>query len=124
MTGARVEVGALVASGTVVGEPMLEAAGYLTLLVLTLAALVVGFVIVFQAYRGYRRSGSEPMRWLALGLFLLTVVPFVLSVAVTSVASELDAGRLAFVYGLPIASRLVELAGLCCILYSLYMRSS
>lgn len=98
------------------------AVGYLVLLALTLVALLLGLIIVFQAYRGYRRHGSEPMLYLAAGLLLLTVVPFVISVGVTSVADALELGPLAFSYGLPIASRIVELAGLACIVYSLYMQ--
>lgn len=104
-------------------DPLLTpAVGYLVLLALTLAALVLGLIIVFQAYRGYRRHDSEPMLYLATGLFLLTVVPFVISVAFTSIASAFEFGPLAFTYGLPIVSRLVELVGLGCIVYSLYVQ--
>lgn len=96
---------------------------YLVLLTLTLVATGMGLVIVFQAFRGYHRYGSRPMLYLAVGLALVTVAPFVLSVAATSIGPALDFGPMEYTYLLPIVTRLVQLAGLSCILYSLYSQA-
>lgn len=97
-------------------------AAYLLLLALTLLAMAMGFVIVFQAYRGYRRHASRPMLYLAAGLALVTVAPFALSIVATSLGDALGLTPFAYAYTLPIASRAVQLLGLACILYSLYMQ--
>ncbi|GGM60292.1 phosphoglycerol transferase MdoB-like AlkP superfamily enzyme [Halarchaeum rubridurum] len=97
-------------------------AGYLVLLAVTLLALVLSLAIVLQAYRGYRRNRSRPMLYLALGLVLLTVVPFAISLAVASLGQRLGFGPLVYTYYAPIVSRVVEIAGLASILYSLYVR--
>lgn len=96
--------------------------GYLLLLTVTLGALVLGLFIAFQAYRGYRRNQSRRMRFLALGLALLTVAPFALSLVVTFAGRQLGFGSRVYTYWLPIATRLVEIGGLGCILYSLSIR--
>ena len=98
-------------------------ADYLVLLAVTLLGLVLGLAIVFQAYRGYRRNASRPMLWLAVGLVLLTVVPFLLSLVVASVGPRLGFGPTVYAYHVPILGRLVEVAGLVSVLYSLYCRS-
>jgi glycerol uptake facilitator-like aquaporin len=95
---------------------------YLALLAVTLLGLVLSLAIVFQAYRGYRRNESRPMLWLAIGLILLTVVPFVTSLTVASAGPTLGFGPTVYTYYVPIFSRLVEVAGLACLLYSLYQR--
>ena len=95
---------------------------YLVLLAVTLAAMVLGLFIVFQAYRGYRRNRSRRMLFLALGLALLTVVPFALSLVATFAGQRLGFGARVYTYWLPIATRLVEVGGLGCILYSLHIR--
>lgn len=97
-------------------------AAYLFTLALTLLAMVMGFIIVFQAYRGYRRHNSRPMLYLALGLALVTIAPFLLSVIFTIAGDFLSLGSFAFAYMLPILSRCAEIIGLGCILYSLYMQ--
>jgi len=95
---------------------------YLVLLAVTLLALVLSLAIVFQAYRGYRRNRSQPMLWLAVGLVLLTVVPFVISLTVASAGTALGFGPVVYAYYVPILNRLIEVVGLACILYSLYSR--
>lgn len=47
---------------------------------MTSAAL--GAVVAWTAYRGYARNDSRPMLFLAVGVALLTVVPFVTSYAI------------------------------------------
>lgn len=50
-----------------------------------LATAVVGLVVAGTAYRGYRTNGSEPMRFLAIGITLITASPFVVSYGVAPV---------------------------------------
>lgn len=102
---------------------MSETVLYLLLFGATLVAIGLGLLIVFQAYRGYRRNDSRPMLLLAVGFALLTIGPFVLSLAVTAMAQSLPPGSLVVTYWLPLASRGLEIAGLLVILYSLYPRA-
>lgn len=53
---------------------------YLIHFAVTLIAMMLGLCIVFQAFRGYRRNDSERMLFLAIGLALLTLAPFALSI--------------------------------------------
>lgn len=75
----------------------------------------LSFVVVYQAYRGYRRNGSRPMLFLASGVVLLTIVPAVLSIGA---AQYVDTS----VYGSTIAPLIesIRVAGLASIVYSLY----
>lgn len=100
--------------------PTTGPAFYLPLLAATLLAATLGLIIVFQAYRGYRRNDSRRMLFLAAGLALITVAPFLLSIAFTVVAPSLGSGGFLLSYVLPMASRVLEVAGLLLILYSLY----
>ncbi|GAB6879054.1 hypothetical protein JCM17823_13280 [Halorubrum gandharaense] len=97
-------------------EPFL----YLSLLAATLIASALGLIIVFQAYRGYRRNDSQRMLYLAAGLALITVAPFGISLLFTLLAPNLESGEFLLSYVLPMSSRLFEITGLCLILYSLY----
>lgn len=48
----------------------------------TLAAgltAALGLFVAYQAYRGYRRNGSTPMAYLAVGIVCFTTIPFVLT---------------------------------------------
>lgn len=92
---------------------------YLVNLALTLVALVLAFYIVFQAFRGYRRNDSRRMLLLAVGLTLLTIVPFGVSILGASVGSALGVGPRLYSFYLPAISRLFEIAGLGVLLYSL-----
>jgi ABC-type glycerol-3-phosphate transport system permease component len=52
-----------------------------SLAVTTVTALltaVVGGFVAYQAYRGYRRNASRAMLFLAIGILLLTTIPFLL----------------------------------------------
>ena len=100
-------------------EPAQGYVEYLVLLTVTLGALLLGLFIAFQAYRGYRRNRSRRMLFLALGLVLLTVAPFALSLVVTFAGQRLGVGSRVYTYWLPLATRLVEIVGLGSILYSL-----
>ncbi|ELY49600.1 DUF7521 family protein [Natronorubrum sulfidifaciens] len=84
----------------------------LTVASLFLVALL-GTLIAYQAYRGYRRNDATSMLYLAVGLLLLTLCPFLINVAVTTLVSP---GQVVTVF-LENVSRLV---GLVAIMYSLY----
>lgn len=85
----------------------------LILLVSGVLAAMFGLLIGYQAYRGYRRNRSRPMLYIASGIVLLTVVPFVGSMLLASIG-----GQDPFVTLL--LQRLLEFAGLGCITYALY----
>ena len=86
----------------------------LTVATLFLVALL-GTVIAYQAYRGYRRNDSPSMLYLASGLLLLTLVPFLLNVALTTLAST---DQVVTIF----AENVSRLLGLVAIMYSLYGR--
>jgi ABC-type transport system involved in multi-copper enzyme maturation permease subunit len=102
---------------------LLGFSGPVALLVVTAAFLstVVGLYIGYQAYRGFRRHESASMRYLSIGLILLTAVTY----------SSAFLGSLLFRQGLlplsyrgafQVFVRLLQLAGLLCIAYSLRRR--
>ncbi len=84
----------------------------LTVVSLLLVA-IVGTLIAVQAYRGYRRNDSQAMLYLAIGLALLTLGPFVVNVVLTSLGGT-EQPTIVFV------ENVSRLAGLCSITYSLY----
>ena len=84
----------------------------LTVASLFLVALI-GTIIAYQAYRGYRRNDASSMLYLAAGLLFLTLCPFLINVTVTT-ALEMDQVVTVFLENV---SRLV---GLVAIMYSLY----
>ncbi|TMT86851.1 hypothetical protein E2L06_09650 [Haloterrigena sp. H1] len=84
----------------------------LTVASLFLVALF-GTLIAYQAYRGYRRNDARSMLYLAVGLLLLTLCPFVVNVAVTTLLKP-EQIVIAFL------ENLSRLFGLVAITYSLY----
>lgn len=46
---------------------------HIELVIAKLITMVIGFVIAGTAYRGYRRYGSEPMLYLAIGFAIISV---------------------------------------------------
>ncbi|WP_137291596.1 DUF7521 family protein [Natronorubrum halophilum] len=84
----------------------------LTVASLFLVALI-GTIIAYQAYRGYRRNNASSMLYLAIGLLLLTLCPFLINVTITTF---LDFRQIVTVF-LENVSRLL---GLVAIMYSLY----
>jgi len=86
----------------------------LTIATLFLVALL-GAIIAFQAYRGYRRNDSQSMLYLAGGLLLLTLVPFVLNVTISSLTT---ADQVITIF----AENVSRLVGVVVIMYSLYGR--
>jgi hypothetical protein len=93
---------------------------YLGLVTATLIALTLGLMIVFQAYRGYRRNQSQRMLYLAAGLGFVTIAPFALSLGFALVAPSVPNATFIQTAILPLVSRLLEITGLGLILYSLY----
>jgi hypothetical protein len=83
------------------------------------ASVVLGLVIGYQAYRGFRRNDSRSMQYLSLGLIFLTAVPFTLSFVGTLVIN-FQPDFASFERYLLAASRTIQLAGLVFITYSLY----
>lgn len=81
---------------------------------------LVGLYIGYQAYRGLRRHDSEPMRFLSVGLILLFGVTYVAAFAGNTL---LRIGPLPLVYQdyFRLIVRLIQLAGVGCIAYSLYL---
>lgn len=73
---------------------------------------VVGAGVAALAYRGYRRNDSEAMRFLAVGIACITVLPFLVSYVVAPLTNPSDASSL-------LAVLAANVAGLLAILYSL-----
>lgn len=93
---------------------------YFGLVVTTLVAMTLSLMIVFQAYRGYRRNESQRMLYLAVGLGCITIAPFALSLGGELLAPLITRGALLRTAILPLVSRLLQITGLGLILYSLY----
>jgi hypothetical protein len=72
----------------------------------------VGLFVAYQAYRGYRRNDSRPMLFLGLGIFLVTVVPFLVTMVLGGVSGVSDAVVL-------LSWTVFEIVGLGSILYAL-----
>lgn len=91
---------------------------YLALFGATLLAGLLGLLIVFQAYRGYRRNHSSRMLYFAIGFAFLTLFPFAASLVGAAVAPSVR--QLTMLPVLTLVNRLFEIVGLSIILYSLY----
>lgn len=76
------------------------------------AVALVGSFVAYQAYRGYRRNGSRPMLYLAVGIVLLTAVPAAVNVILTVTTGATDAEIL-------LTITVVNLGGVVSILYAL-----
>ena len=82
------------------------------LFVTAFATAIVGAIVSWVAYQGYRRHASETMLYLAIGIALITISPFVVSYGVALAFDIGDAVAL-----LSILS--ANILGLLAILYSL-----
>ena len=94
-------VGGLIPLSTGVGLTSLTA----------LLTAVAGAFVAYQGYRGYRRNDSEPMLYLAVGILLLTTVPFVVGTAVALAGVGGPASS-------EFAARVTSVVGLLAVLYS------
>jgi len=84
------------------------------------ATALVGLYIGYQAYRGLRRHDSPPMRYLSIGMVLLFGVTYAMAFTGNAL---LQAGSVSLVYQdyFRLVVRLIQLSGLLCIAYSLYL---
>lgn len=87
-------------------------AGGTVLFVTAALTALVGGGVAALAYRGYRRNDSDAMRFLAVGIACITVLPFLVSYVVAPLANPSDAASL-------LAVLAANVAGLLAILYSL-----
>lgn len=80
----------------------------------------IGLYIGYQAYRGLRRHDSEPMRYLSIGLFLLFGVTYLTAFVGNTL---LRSGPFPLLYQeyFRFVVRLIQLAGVLSIAYSLYL---
>jgi hypothetical protein len=92
---------------------------YLLLLSVSLIAVGLALFIVLHAFRGYQRSNSTRMLFLASGLSLVTVVPMALSIGVNTFGQTTGLQPRVYTFYLPMAIRVCEIVGLCALLYSL-----
>jgi hypothetical protein len=82
------------------------------LFVTAAATAICGGAVAWLAYQGYRRNDSQAMRFLAVGLVCIAVLPFVVNYGVAPALDAADATTL-------LAVLLSNIAGLLSILYSL-----
>lgn len=93
----------------------------LVLLVLATVAVVLGLLISYQAYRGLRRNDSRQMLFLSVGMLLLFGAAYGLAF-ITSVFLQFRLLPLVHQDALRVLVRLLQVTGLACIAYSMYMR--
>ncbi len=86
---------------------------------LNLITAIVGLLIAYQAYRGYRRNQSRPMFFIALGFILTVGLPFVLLVP-TLLLADIEPVLVGLIFVRDIAT----LVGLGAILYALRLPGS
>ncbi|MFW5939178.1 MAG: DUF7521 family protein [Halolamina sp.] len=89
---------------------MVDAATWLVLA--SAATAAAGVVVAWLAYLGYRRNDSQAMRFLAIGVACIAVVPFPVTYGVGPLLALSDAATLLVVL-------LANVAGLLAVLYSL-----
>ena len=90
-----------------------------------LVVILLGLVISWRAYQGFRRNESRPMLLLAIGMMLITVVPTFTELVIipwfvvryTSPGTEVVSLTLT-------VSRLCEAVGISVLLYSIHIRRS
>jgi hypothetical protein len=85
---------------------------------INVVAALVGLLIAYQAYRGYRRNDSRPMLFIAVGFALTVGLPFVMAVPTLLLSAYPDATT-----ALVLLSDASTVVGLGCILYALRMPS-
>lgn len=90
---------------------------------LSLVSTVLGVVITYIAFQGYRRNSSRPMLFVAGGFFFVFVLPFLISVGPILIMITGGAGpivaQISSVAG--IIAEISRVIGLLSILYGLWM---
>lgn len=90
-------------------------------LAVSFGSVVLGLVLGYQAYRGFRRNSSYPMQLLCIGLVLLTAIPFTLTF-LTTLLIRVDPALAAFRQQTFLLAQALQFVGLAFITYSLYRR--
>ena len=90
-----------------------------------LVVTLLGLVISWRAYQGFRRNESRPMLLLAIGMMLITVVPTFTELVIIPwfVVRYTSPGTGAVSLTLTV-SRLCEAVGISVLLYSIHIRRS
>ena len=104
------ERAATIAQIEVVGGSSLAVFAAFALLVV---ATVLSLLVTYRYARGYLRTGTRPLLYLAVGLFLLTAAPTFLRLAFANFGDAPDAYR-------RLAASTAELLGLLTILYTIH----
>jgi hypothetical protein len=99
------------------GSPLAGQPAFLLLALVTVTAAGLGLLISLQAYQGYRRARSRRLLFLSAGVVLLTLVPFLVTVAGAVLAGATTLTNLS--YPVALVTRTAEVLGLLAILYSL-----
>jgi hypothetical protein len=94
------------------GGPLLVV---LTGIVTFLVASVLAVIVTYRFIEGYRKTGSRPVLWLAIGMFFLAPAPMFIRL----LTANIDAIPLSVQMLVPSLS---ELTGLVVILYVIYTR--
>lgn len=89
---------------------------HIGLVIAKLVTMALGFIIAFQAYRGYRRSNSQSMLYLAVGFAVISFGAIVEGIL-------FDIVGLTFHNAGTVATAIVAI-GMLTILYALYGRDS
>lgn len=89
---------------------------HLELIIAKLVTMLLGVLIAYQAYRGYRRSGSVPMLYVAVGFVLISVGAVIEGILFDVFHTTI------FMAG-TVATGIVAL-GMVAVLYALYGRAS
>jgi len=91
---------------------------------LSVVVAVLGFVVGYVAYRGYRRNGSLPMLFTAAGFLFVFWAPGALTVGVLALDATVQfapALRGSVETAARLAAAVCRIVGLLCILYGLAM---
>ena len=86
------------------------------LIVAKLVTMVLGFLIAYQAYRGYRRNNSRPLLYVAIGFVFISFGAVIEGLLFDVVGLTLsDSGTVATI---------IVAVGMLCVLYALYGRDT
>jgi hypothetical protein len=99
------------------GSPLAGQPAFLLLALVTVTGAGLGLLISLQAYQGYRQARSSRLLFLAVGVVLLTLVPFLLTVVGAVLAGATTLTNLS--YPVALVTRTAEVLGLLAVLYSL-----
>ena len=77
----------------------------------------LSLIVIYQAYRGYRRHGGRPLLFLALGVAFLTIVPTLITLLATLLLTKTE-----IVLVVSPATETLRVIGLFSIIYSMYGR--